>query len=491
MNSHTSPTLTPKRIIISLFIISCSLWLGCSINNTICNAYMNNELESTNVSASYANVAALKEANVSAGSIVKTDCFKSEGDLGGATYSIGTTAKYNHINISIPLKNGLFANLVISNRSVNVASIGILPNEDMSPSFNTLEHCLENDVDEFIFNDGYYYLSSRIQLGSFTYTGAPTTTWVVDQSFSETTYRIIRADPREWDNSSINLTVDGINFLYETHNNCPLNECPSAILAIAGCDNCTIKSCTFTAKQAKADGCFAEVALLWFRDIGTNNIQIIDSYFYNLVSNTNSTSHAGGGCLWYMGNDGETSNNITVNNCYFLNTNSDEAVCFWRGLFKQVEFNDCVFKSDIHQSDGIVGMCSAIFESLSLNSCTFQSDVSTKKHIHFYNLKPNQFTDIKIDSCSFINNNGVSNTRVPGDGDINTFIYIPACKASCWLLNVTNCTFQSQKNNYIIKSIVNMFDSPNVNCNFDSSNVVNVKTSSEQISRNYIMGIFY
>lgn len=439
---------------------------------------------------SFSNVSSLKSGNVSIGQTVKTSYYSSKGDLGGATYTIDASPKYSHENISIPLNNGLYANLIISNRSVNVASLGIFPGEDMMPAFYKLELSLKDYVDEFKFNNGNYTFTTPLKLGGFSYIGSSKTSFVVSPSFSKKTYRLVYADPREWENAQLNLSIQKINFLYEPHTNSILNGSEVLLLAVAGCNNCTINNCSFTARPASQNGCFEKVDLLWFRDLGTNNIHISNSKFLNQTATGHSTSHLVGGCLWYMGNENETSNSIIVDNCSFYNTTSDEAVGFWKGAFKHVEFNDCEFINDIHQSDGIVNLSTALFEEVSFNKCTFQSNVSAKKQLCFFGNRSNELTKKSVTNCIFVNNNGNASTRVPGDGDINTFIYIPA-NDSAWSINVSGCTFNSLQNEYEIKSIVNSYHSPNVTCNFDSSNKINVTTTTNTISHEYLMGDFY
>ena len=135
-------------------------------------------------------------------------------------------------------------------------------------------------------------------------------------------------------------------------------------------------------------------------------------------------------------------------------------------------------------------MSTALFEEVSFNKCTFQSNVSAKKQLCFFGNRSNEFTKKSVTNCIFVNNNGNASTRVPGDGDINTFIYIPA-NDSAWSINVSGCTFNSLQSEYEIKSIVNSYHSPNVTCNFDSSNKINVTTTANAISNEYLMGDFY
>ncbi len=441
--------------------------------------------------SSYNNVASLKNGKVKVGQIVKTNGFISSGDLGGATYSIEESPKYVHENLSIPLNNGLYANIIINNRSINAASAGIFPNNDMYPLLQDIEECLKSDVDEFKFNNGTYVFTRSLKLGGFTYTGSSSTTWMVDPSFSERTYRIIRADSREWGDIPFDLNIKKINFLYETHSDCPVNPTATIVLAVAGCNNCNITNCTFTVRPALNNGCFARVTNLWFCDVGTSNVHISNSKFYNLASTEHTASHRIGGCFWFMNKDYETANDITINNCSFTTTNSDEAIAFWGGLFKHIEITNCDFKSSVHQCDVLASILCGKFEVVSINNCQFQSDISTKKHLVFSQVTPNELTDISIQNCTFINNNIDIKSRVAGDGDINAFISVPFNKEAAWTLNLKGNTFKSLRKNYTIKNIVNLFGSDNVNCVFDASNIVEVNTTLDQISRECVVSKYY
>lgn len=441
--------------------------------------------------ASFTNIEAMKRAALQEGQFAKTYYYQSEGDFGGALYQISRVPHYSHPNLSIKLYNGLYANIQITNGSINVASMGIFPNQDMSSLLYKLEKELQSNVSEFVFNNGTYYIADELLIGSFSYIGSSSTTWAVAPSFSRRTYRIIRADSKDWNNIPLNIHIESINFLYETHSDSPINNLELLLLAIAGSDNCNINNCTFTAKPAAQNGAYAKIDLLWFRDSSSKNIHISNSKFYNLTAAEHNTEHLIGGCFWYMGKDNEICENIIVDNCEFNTTLSDEAVCIWRGRFKNIIFNNCLFANDVHQCDGLVGMNNALFDSLKFNNCRFRSDVSTKKQLFFYNIHSTEYSDISVENCTFMNNNDNEESKVPGDGDINCYISIPFNESATWTLNVEDSQFNSLKNEYDIRSIVNLYRSPNVDCSLDSSNSINVETSSPHVSRNYLMGNYY
>ncbi|QFJ53920.1 hypothetical protein [Pseudobutyrivibrio xylanivorans] len=474
------------------------VWNSIEENNgqfSVLGYITSNTDSSPNNIASFTNIAAMKRAALQEGQFAKTYYYQSEGDFGGALYQISIIPLYNHPNLSIKLNNGLYANIQIANGIINVASMGIFPNQDMAPQFYKLEKALNSNVTEYRFNNGTYYLSSPIKLGGFTYTGSSSTTWAVDPNFTQKTYRIVRLDSKDWNNVPQNLTIKNINFLYEINKNSVLTQGEAILLAVAGCENCNIYNCTFTARPAQKDGCFAKADLLWFRDGLTNNIRIENSRFDNYSCTENTTTHRIGGCFWYMGDNEQIVDSVIVNNSSFTNTNSDEAVGLWTtggtGVFKHVEFNNCSFKSAVHQSDGIVGINSAQFEKVLFNECSFQSNIGTKKLLYFYKVKPTELTDINVKNCSFINNNLDPNSMVPGDGDINCYIYVINNQQEAWTLNVEKCSFKSLTNDYVIRNIVNLTNSRAVVCNFDETNTVDVNTSAQHLSRKAYSGYFY
>ncbi len=130
MNSKVR-VFKPMALLIMQIIFLSALYVICLNKGTpnICIQYSSINIHNTQNSASlfspqYSNVNDLKKADVKSGSTIHTKGFYSENDGGAAEYIISSSPTQLSIpNISIPLDNGLFANLIYSD-SINVKQIG-------------------------------------------------------------------------------------------------------------------------------------------------------------------------------------------------------------------------------------------------------------------------------------------------------------------------------------------------------------------------------
>ena len=334
-------------------------------------------LGAAQVKTEYNNLDELLKADIPAGTTVKTKGYASAGDGGAASYVIcdtPTVRKY----FAPKMKNGKYAQMVVS-ATINVAQVGIFPNQGISDQLNTLIwEAFKNDtVNTIQFNDGTYLLDSMVALRSLNYKGTGKTVLSVSKQFKKETSLIMAAFKDEHC-QSYSLTFSKIDFLMETTADHLLKDREVTLLSLAEIDSCKITDCNFKSCLAKENGAFMKTDLLWFRhSTKHSNIEVSNCTFRNLTGMNypgDPKDTLVGGCIWLTGKGDLLDSkieNVKIHDCLLESTVTDEILGIWRGQFKDVQVYNCTFKNHSHDSHNFLSFYLGTFKNCGLKNCDF------------------------------------------------------------------------------------------------------------------------
>ena len=467
-----------KKNIFFLFFLT-FLSIACS-HFTIAHASSTNTVLSVPI---YNSTSELLSCNYPPGTTVKTLGYYSQNDEGAAEYIISSDNNLIADNFTVwNLNNGLKAVLKYpQNKILNVAVAGIFPNTPISNRLNILSEKAVGNVNYIQFNDGTYYIDEPIYLNSFCYKGTNHTTLAVSPDYKLNYHRVICIDNAHWNNSTLDVGLQNLNILFETSKDHKLvNRCVN-LLSIIGASSFTMTNCHVEARHSKENGGFIIVNAMWFEQTPSNNIYISNSTIANLTCISNDDMHIPGGCIWFKGQSlKDTFPNITMSNCTFINSTTDETIGFWNGDFTNITLDNCIFHNISHKSNNILTFHLGTFSDVKLKYCKFISYIETKNQLKLYKLKSS--SSVNISHCDFIN--AISSDSNP---IVNAFILVTDNNNTPITLAVNHSKFYSIFPSGKSYSIINSWKSNN--CNIKYSNLyTNTPLLDLPFSNTYIMG---
>lgn len=325
----------------------------------------------------YSNLIALKNCGLSAGNYVYTDGYYNSGDGGAAKYYITSTSEAADNLLIIQLKNGLKAKLICGSE-LDVAQIGILPNNVISDKINTVQKRAESyGIKTIKFNDGLYLINKPIALKSLNYIGTGKTNLCVSTKFQAVGDKILYTLP-DSTHSSYTLSFSNLNFLFPAVKNHPQSGKEMLLVALQETNKCTITNCNFKAYPDNTNGTYMDVVLLWFKHSSlTKDVIINNCTFSNTTGDGYSgskTDHLRGGCFWICGQSNSYTSpveNVKISNCSFYSTVTDENIALWRGAFKDISFDHCTFTNATQDCDNSITFYNGSFKNISITNSVF------------------------------------------------------------------------------------------------------------------------
>ncbi|WP_022762957.1 leucine-rich repeat protein [Butyrivibrio sp. AD3002] len=366
-------------------------------------------------SSEYDSLNDLLAADIPVGTVVSVKGYASAGDGGAASYQITDSAPDKNIFYT-KMKNKKYAQLILTD-TINVAQVGIFPTTDISERLNLLitSSVASGVVSTIQFNDGVYTLDKTIYLKSLNYKGTGNTTLSVSKSYRSGSNRIMYTVPGET-SPTFSLTFSDINFYMETTKDHPLKDKQVVILSLSEIDGCKITNCNFYAAPAKKNGGFMQVDLVWFKHSRKlNNVEVSNCSFRNLTGmgyEGNITDTLVGGCLWFCGKENtldSTLENLSVHDCDFETTLTDEILAFWRGNYRNVSVYNCNFKNHTHDCHNIFTLFNGSFKDTSIKNCTFNLSAACVRVCKVMRLAGE--TEVVFDGITFDLDSGVTDTK--------------------------------------------------------------------------------
>ncbi|SHJ71551.1 glycosyl hydrolase family 28-related protein [Pseudobutyrivibrio xylanivorans] len=326
--------------------------------------YVDNEYQVTGILAPatakkviISTFAGLENASYSDGTIISTKGFYSEYDGGAADYTVSATPSPLKIpNISVPLANGLYANLDYTD-SINIRQIGAR-GDGTSDDYEYINPVTLAGVNLYIPN-GTYFCSTRFLFNND----------IVIKGESRSNAVLLfrdNVDPASYEKwnqrglitfNSNNIVLENVGFKYvaditskftRTKTQTGAEAAEGVLFSILRADSINIDNCEFYVGGTANPS----VSCLWLKselkDI--KNVKITKTNFINEAESTV------GGCLWISGHDNAniTVSNINVSDCYFFKNNNDEAFSIWGYNMRDVvvqnnrfEFNGPVVQNDV------------------------------------------------------------------------------------------------------------------------------------------------
>lgn len=291
-------------------------------------------------------------------------------------------------------------------RSIKASELGILPNTNCASQLTkAVEWCYENDIDTIYFQEGDYYLESKVLLYPVN---------LVGEGFKELN-KDIKLESIDKNNSYLTLDEEmacigkrqnktrfvfdrfssstdndgwGYGFVVATEGKdgyyfgrienidwyLNAEEAPFiernvifVMLQINECKNVIIENCNFIVEGKQET---SRVTELWFRSKNKENILVNNCGFINDNSEYVEYGTAGGkgGCLWIWGEEsGEqiaTTRKFYIQGCNFLTTCGDEAIAIWETYIDNVKIENCEITNRVGNSGNFV----AFYDIYSNNS---------------------------------------------------------------------------------------------------------------------------
>ncbi|WP_028241934.1 hypothetical protein [Pseudobutyrivibrio ruminis] len=406
-------------------------------------------------------------ANLSSGDQATTEGYYSRNDNGGASYYIDST--YTSPMTDIRLHNGLIAHLNYS-PTLNVASIGIFPEQDCSKRLNEALRFFEGKISTLQFNDGNYIFENQVWLKSLNIVGTGNTNFSISSNFNPLAKRIFLTDLSRHD-IKYKLNIENINFYYLTSSNHALKDSETILVALSDIESCTIKNCKFIASHSENDKTFMKCDLLWFQESSSSNINIINCDFKNntasgIISRKDIPNV--GGCLWFSGSDSmhSTLQHIQIKDCNFTTTCSDEAIAFWKCVADDITITHCNINLFENYSNNLLAFFNGNFNNINLNNCNFNISGSAACIVKFRDFKSDSvFT---FNRCNF--NNNCQNSII----DMNAVIYTNENIENDFInknIIFNECNFVDSTNKQSFSYIINDYGGKNYNYLLSGSNI--------------------
>lgn len=328
----------------------------------------------------YDTLDALLAAPISFETEVSTRGFSKVNDGGGAVYKI---TKHPVLDVNpyttFEMANGMFAELKFDYSSnVDVASMGIFPNEKVSAKLNQVHKLLDGQVSGIVFNQGTYYIECPLYLKSFNYYGN-NTTLAVSKDFNCAEVNVILT--KKSDTKPYKIGLYNINFLFETSKDQSLYNVESVFVALRYIAGCIINDCNFIVRPADINGAFQEVVVLWFKQTTMmQNISIERCQVRNLTAQNYSgdvNDNLIGGTLLFSGEAGTTNHkftNIIIKDCKLESTINDETLSFWNGIFENIFIKNTEIINSNHPSNNFITFYNGEFHGVQVNDCTITAN---------------------------------------------------------------------------------------------------------------------
>ena len=344
----------------------------------------------------------MKAANVSAGATVITKGFYNAHDYGGARYTVSKSPLYpTETNLSIPLSNGLYANLSFGKKSIiNVEVLGI-KDGFIAGALNAVMPHLSGKIDGIKFPNGNYYVEDAVVLTSVHLYGTDNSTIIVDKNYASNCFAVFRTDT----DISNSISFYNLHMVANIDNNVARKD-TITLLYLRNIKGCKIYDCTFQANESADINPFVAVNLVWFQTDYASNVTVKNSNFVNntgLYYQTGSDIKLHGGCLWFSGETLDArQSNLTISNCVFDSTVADEHVGIWNGHFSDVNLSHCSFSSNSkHISDNFLTFCSASYDSVTISDIDMAINSSTMYPMKFTNFLESSNFDISNCNLTF------------------------------------------------------------------------------------------
>ena len=356
----------------------------------------------------------LPSIDLKAGDIVTTSGFYTENDGGSQQYVISTDIS----TFSIVLDNGLYANPVFENNTINMLSIGAV-NDGITDNSELINKAFNSGTRNIYFPAGIYLCDYRLEITNgkniniygeennsiiatdSDYIGDTTTNenffilWGCENiSFNNITFKATEKWTVSYQRQLSVYYSNGISI-----NNCsfivpasvkevgPNTDREYTNLALyTGWKNITIKNCYFEQLGAVERGCNIIITDIW--NAGCENLTIHDNIFYHNAHDEMFSLFGGTDESSYIKNVSIKNNEF---NALYSNEVSDKTMCFTFG------YNDSKNVSDV------------IFNNNTINATTPYS-LMTFGNIENCELSNN---DITITNNSYYNN-GIGFLGTPG-----------------------------------------------------------------------------
>ena len=429
-----------------------------------------------NDTADYVSLSVLKATDLEIGTVATTAGYYKAGDGGAGTYTVvapddtdvvnSWIDMYYHTEVNtfdyVLMNNGNYAKLSIPDSEIIPAILaGVTPSAD---EWNIKLTCISKRLytlgltsKKIFIKSGTYNIPSLTPFYPIGWIGGENVTFVLDKNYALRKFNlkdfIIKAAS---DNLSENesFSLENINFKVYTSSDDIMygntNEYTNCdrfdfvlfdISAFTG--DITIKNCNFLSEVAQENPYYQPVTLLWIRESVKKSITIENSTFKNnncwtelndTVENRGSgAGHSGymaGGCLWISWQTANAvTDSITLSNCSFHNSTSDEAIDIW-GQFSQISaredrptvnnilIDNCDFLINQHQSDNILSFYNLKDSNIVISNTNFVAKEPTKVMSKNYSLMNCSLT---LEKCYFFNNSGVSQIWSDSEGRVNNY----------------------------------------------------------------------
>ncbi|MDC7280515.1 hypothetical protein NXH64_13515 [Butyrivibrio fibrisolvens] len=423
----------------------------------------------------FSDIIALKRSNLPEGSYVRTEGYYHAGDGGGATYIISSTTKKADNIFILELKNGLKAELDYDDE-INVAQAGIQSGDYISDKFNELIAKAESyGIQTVRFNDGTYTLNKPISLKSLNYIGTGKTKLSVSENFQTGDDKIMYTYPDSL-HSVYSLSFENIDFVINVSKSFSQINKEMIFVSLQEIDGCDIINCGFYAYPASTNGAFSKIDLLWFKHSSRiDNVNIDHCIFKNYTGKAyvgSPRDHLVGACIWICGSANTTDlpmNNISITNCEFVSTVSDETIAIWRGHYDQLTIDNCTFANTTQDCDNVIALYKGSFTNTNIDNCKFSLYSGCKFICKVTSLTGD--SDVSFDNDTFNLNSGITDTS---SRNINVFFTSAddsegpgLCSAN---IDVSNCVVNS-KNGTKYRSFLSIANTAGKTYNVTESNI--------------------
>lgn len=440
----------------------------------------------------FSTLSEMLASNLKVGDRVATKGYYTIGDCGSAIYNISASpSSYGSKLFSYKLKNDLYANLEYDETTIlNVASVGIMPDTEISANINLLSEISEGHIAGIKFNNGTYYINNQVYLRSLKYYGSENTTIQATNDFNPKAIRLLLTDVNNT-TKRYNIYFENITFKVIGSSNHNLKNSRIQLMALTNIDSCEINNCRFLAVPDSTNPIYMSVDLLWFQhsDLLTN-IKIKNTDFIFLLGENytgNQSDYITGGCLWFSGNSKSSIiNNVAIENCNFTNSVNDESFAFWSCNASNISINDCNFTNYSHASNNVITFYDCITNDISFNSCNININVPTD--FVFKTTNVGNSSSININNCHFIfshpntslpstavffmlDNEATSNTALTFNVNSSVFETITDCeyKSIFWLNKLNNKTINANNNIFrmnVSEAIIDIMNTSYANLSF-------------------------
>lgn len=285
-------------------------------------------------------------------------------------------------------------------KSIKASELGIFPEVNCATQLTrAVEQCYKNGIDTIYFDEGDYYLESKVLLYPVNLIGKGfkelpnnVNSAIINKNNSQLTLAEEMACINKKENKTrfvfdrFSSTLDnngwGYGFVVAQGGNegfyygkiknidwylnteaAPFikKDIIFVMFQINECKNVVIEDCNFIVEGQPET---SRVSELWFRDKSKENVTISNCGFINDNAEYQEYGIAGGkgGCLWVWGglkenNKGiSTTRDFLVKDCNFLTTCGDEAIAIWETYIDDVEISNCEISNRVGNSGNLLAI---------------------------------------------------------------------------------------------------------------------------------------